>query len=65
MEGSGGRFVLFTCVLPDRTTSAAYLFIWLVLEFERGFHVSIETSKTLTRAVDEKSVEYDALSDVG
>jgi hypothetical protein len=41
------------------------LFIWLVLEFERGFHVSIETSKTLTRAVDEKSAEYDALSDVG
>lgn len=40
------------------------MFIWLVLEFEWDLHVSIETSKTLTRAVDDKSTEYDALSDV-
>jgi predicted HD phosphohydrolase len=35
----------------------------LVSEFEWDLHTSIETSQTLSQAVDEKSAIYDALSD--
>jgi hypothetical protein len=37
--------------------------VWLVLGFGKDLLESIDTSKTLAQAFDEKSVEHDALSD--
>jgi hypothetical protein len=38
-------------------------FVWLVLDFEEDLRESIDTSKTLTQAFDEKEAECNALSD--
>jgi hypothetical protein len=47
----------------NETNGALVFFVWSISELKRDFDISIDTSWTLSQAIDEKTTKLNALSE--